>query len=129
MAKTVPLVAGQKFNHLTVIKLDHVEDRIYGSKYVKSGKSAKKDKSFTTLPILTPEKSAFLITTLIIKYYLIIKHISSLCLNCIIDKCVTINCWMHTIRIKFACIQVSVCILKNLSDINNPFKSFNYPRI
>lgn len=27
MAKNVPLVAGQKFNHLTVIKLDHVEER------------------------------------------------------------------------------------------------------
>lgn len=38
MANNIPLVAGQKFNRLTVIKLDHIEDRIYNSKYEKSGK-------------------------------------------------------------------------------------------
>ena len=38
MTKNVQLVAGQKFNHLTVIKLDHIEDRVYNSKYEKSGK-------------------------------------------------------------------------------------------
>lgn len=38
MTKNVTLVAGQKFNHLTVIKLDHIEDRVYNSKYEKSGK-------------------------------------------------------------------------------------------
>lgn len=38
MSKNIKLVAGQKFNHLTVIKLDHIEDRVYNSKNEKSGK-------------------------------------------------------------------------------------------
>lgn len=38
MPRNIKLVAGQKFNHLTVIKLDHVEARVFNSKYGKSGK-------------------------------------------------------------------------------------------
>lgn len=38
MMKNIKLVKGQKFNHLTVIKLDHIETRFYNSKYEKSGK-------------------------------------------------------------------------------------------
>lgn len=38
MSNNIQLVKGQKFNHLTVIKLDHIEDRVYKSKYQKSDK-------------------------------------------------------------------------------------------
>lgn len=38
MTKNIKLFAGQKFNKLTVIKLDHIEDKIFNSSNYKSGK-------------------------------------------------------------------------------------------